>query len=68
MKKLFLKFLAIALIAGFAETAYQAQAVTSSTEIAQAPNALAPAKIPVVLPATVTLLLKNQSSMTGQLS
>lgn len=68
MKKLVLEFLAIALVAGFAKTADQAQAVTNPTKVAQAPNALAQATIPVVLPATVNLVLKNQSSMTGQLT
>lgn len=68
MKKLCLKLLAIALVAGFATTVEQAQAVTSSTQIAQAPSALAQAIVPVVLPATVNLVLKNRSSMTGQLT
>lgn len=36
MKKVFLKLLAIALVTAFARTAYQARAVTSFTEIAQA--------------------------------
>lgn len=70
MKKVFLKLLALVLVTAFARTAYQAQAVTSSTEIAQAPSALANATIAVLLPTTVNLVLKmkNESSMTGQLT
>ncbi len=68
MKKLVPEFLAIALVASFAKIAAQVQAVTSPTEVAQVPNALAKGTIPVVLPATVNLVLKNQSSMTGQLT
>jgi len=68
MKKVFLKLLAIALVAAFARTAYQARAVTSSIEIAQAPSAIANPMIPLALPATVNLVLKNNSLMTGQLT
>lgn len=68
MKKVFLKLLAIALVAAFARTAYQVQAVTSSTEIAQAQSAVNNGTIAVALPATANLVLKNKSSMTGQLT
>lgn len=69
MKKFFLKLLTIVLVAGFAETAYQAQAVTSSTDIVQAPNeGIARATIPIVLPVDVSLVLKDQRSMTGRLT
>ena len=68
MKKVFIKLLAVVLVAAFAKTAYQAQAVSSSTEIAQASSPLANAAIAVTLPTTVNLVLKNESSMTGQLT
>lgn len=68
MKKVLIKLLAIALLAAFTRTAYQAQAVTSSSEIAQASSSVANATIPLALPATVNLVLKNNSSMTGQLT
>ncbi|MBH8575821.1 hypothetical protein I8752_23030 [Nostocaceae cyanobacterium CENA369] len=66
--KVFFKTLSLALVVALAGTVGDVQAVTSTTEIAQTQKAANNKPIPLALPDTVDVVLKNTSSVTGKVT
>lgn len=66
--KVFFKTLSLALVVALVGMVENVQAVTSTTEIAQTQKAANNKPIPLALPTTVDVVLKNGSSVTGKVT
>ncbi|MBW4595784.1 MAG: hypothetical protein KME46_23485 [Brasilonema angustatum HA4187-MV1] len=66
--KVFFKTLSLALVVALAGTVENVKAVSGTVEIAQTQKATNNKPIPLALPTTANVVLKNRSSMTGKVT